>query len=195
MGRCGQSGFTYIALLFVIALICLGLTLAVEMDRTVGQRDKERELLFVGEQFQQAIQRYYESVAQAGRREYPESLDALLKDPRLAASHRYLRKVYVDPMTNKPEWGLVTLNGRIVGVYSKSPVVPIKQDNFDVPEAAFQGASAYRDWLFTYPYDLIQKGGFTKVVADDSIVLTGGTGVPATGNASAPAAVIPAASK
>jgi len=173
-----HAGFTYLALLFVVALICLGLTVAMEIDRTVGQREKETELLFVGGQFRDAIQRYYESVAIAGRREYPESLEALLKDPRLPSPHRYLRRIYRDPMTGKADWGLVTLNGRIVGVYSNSTHAPIKQDNFELPEVDFQGATSYQGWLFVYPSDLIRKGGYTHAMTDSGLVLSGGNSQP-----------------
>ena len=58
------------------------------------------------------------------------------------------RKVFVDPMTRKAEWGLVQVSGRIVGVHSLSAAVPIKQAGFDEESQSFTGAQSYAEWVF-----------------------------------------------
>jgi hypothetical protein len=83
-------------------------------------------------------------------------LEDLLSDHRGLVEKRHLRKVFVDPMSVKAEWGLVRGAGRIIGVYSLSDRKPIKQDGFEPEDAAFRNASQYRDWVFAYSADSSQ---------------------------------------
>ena len=153
-----QAGFAYLWVLMIVVFMGIGLAAAAEVYGTALQRDKERELLGIGQQFRRAIGRYYETQLNAGRREYPAELEDLLQDKRSPGVRRYLRKVFVDPMTGKPTWGLKRIGGRIVGVYSLSARQPIKQDNFEADDMAFRGKEKYSDWVFTYPADLLLRG-------------------------------------
>lgn len=154
-----QGGFTYLWLLLLVAFMGVGLTVAAEIDSTSARRDREKELLAIGRQFQSAIGRYYEVQAAGGRKEYPASLDDLLQDKRVPGIRRHLRKVFVDPMSGKAEWGLVLVGGRIAGVHSLSEATPIKQDNFAPEQAGLRGKQKYSEWLFVYPYDLAPSVG------------------------------------
>lgn len=154
--RC--AGFTYLWVLLVVALMGVGLTLAVEIDSTAAQRERERELLSIGRQFRVAIGRYYESQLTGGRREYPTSLEDLLKDNRSPGLRRHLRKIFVDPMTGKAEWGVVRVQGRIVGVHSLSERMPIKQDGFEPDDAPFRGKQKISEWVFAYPPEVLLQG-------------------------------------
>jgi hypothetical protein len=153
-----RRGFAYLWLLLLVAFMGLGLAVAGEIYTTAVQRDKEAELLGIGRQFRAAIGRYQGVQSAAGRREYPAELDDLLKDPRDPGVKRHLRKVFVDPMTARAEWGLMRVGGRIVGVFSLSQRRPIKQDRFEAEEMGFQGKDKYSDWVFTYPADLLLRG-------------------------------------
>jgi type II secretory pathway pseudopilin PulG len=153
-----QAGFSYLWVLLLVALMGVGLTVVAEMDSTISQRDREKALLATGRQFQIAIGRYYEGTT-GGRNEYPASLEDLLQDPRYPGAMRHLRKIFIDPITGKAEWGLVRVGGRIVGVHSLSEKTPIKQANFEAEVSHFAGAQKYTDWVFTYPTDLILKAG------------------------------------
>jgi type II secretory pathway pseudopilin PulG len=114
------------------------------------QREKERELLFVGEQFRQAIKRYYDRTPGLIK-QYPQNLDELLKDSRYLTAQRYLRKIYFDPITSKTKWGIVKhLGGGIEGVYSLSNAKPIKSSNFSKSNIEFEGKLTYSDWKFIY---------------------------------------------
>lgn len=167
-----QHGFTYLWLLLVVALMGTGLAVVGEMHQTAAQRDREQELLSIGMQFRAALVSYrdaqrYDRPAAAGPasagpagfgavdpRQRPASLDELLKDPRFPGIKRHLRRVYVDPMTGKAEWGLVMENGRIAGIHSLSTAAPIKQAGFEGADLAFQGAEQYRAWVFALPLAL-----------------------------------------
>lgn len=154
--RTAQRGFSYLWLLLLVVLLGLSAAMACEIYMTSVQRDKEVELLAIGRQFRVAIARYHETLNQ-GRREYPANLDDLLLDKRMTGGRRHLRKVFVDPMTGTPEWGLVRVAGRIVGVQSLSQATPIKQAGFESEDAGFVGKQKYSEWTFTYPSDLMQR--------------------------------------
>lgn len=150
IGR-NQTGLTYLAALIAVALFGVVLAATGMVWQTVARREKERELLFVGDQFRKAIQLYYERTPGGVARRYPESLDNLLKDNRQPSTQRYLRKIYVDPMTNKTEWGLVPApGGGILGVYSLSEEAPIKSGNFAYADLDFENKSKYSEWKFLY---------------------------------------------
>lgn len=150
-----QQGFTYLWLLLLVAFMGVGLTVAAELDSTSARRDREKELLAIGRQFQTAVGRYYEIPGPGGQKEYPATLEDLLQDPRVPGVRRHLRKVFVDPMTATPEWGLVTIGGRIVGVRSMSDQMPIKQAGFAPEHQGLRGKKKYSEWLFVYPPDLV----------------------------------------
>ncbi len=54
-----QRGFTYLVVLFAVALIGLALAGTATVWTTAAKRMREQELLWVGGQFRLAIQRYY----------------------------------------------------------------------------------------------------------------------------------------
>jgi type II secretory pathway pseudopilin PulG len=143
-----QTGYTYIGLLVLVAIMGIFLTTAGEVWHTAQQRDKEAELLFVGDQFRRALDQYYRN--SPGRaRSFPMRLDDLLLDPRYPDTRRYLRKIYVDPMTRGQDWGLVTgPNGEILGVHSLSEDEPLKKGHFSAANKRFEGRMKYSEWLF-----------------------------------------------
>lgn len=142
-------GFTYVAVLLVIALAGIGLAAVGQVWHTAQQREKEAQLLFVGDQFRRAIGSFYEYPAPEKR--YPRSLEELLRDPRQPGLVRHLRRIYADPVTGKAEWGLVSApDGQIVGVFSLSSAEPIRRHGFSEPYTTFASASQYSDWKFVY---------------------------------------------
>jgi type II secretory pathway pseudopilin PulG len=142
-----QQGFTYLTLLFALAILSGGLALAGEVWETSARREKEAELLQVGNEYRKAIERYVLS----GNKQYPRNLSDLVKDPRQPGTVRHLRKLYPDPVTGKDEWGLVKAgDGGIAGVYSLSEATPLKVAGFAVRDASFEGKAKYADWQFIY---------------------------------------------
>lgn len=155
-----QSGFTYLAILFAIAIAGVVLAATGINWSQAAQREKERELLFVGSQLRQAIALYYEKSPGTVKR-YPRALSDLLKDERQLGTQRYLRKIYLDPMTRKADWGIeVAPDGGVMGVHSVSDAAPLKRANFDYANQSFEGAAKYSGWVFDYiPLAVIQNQG------------------------------------
>ena len=142
-----SAGFTYLAVLFVVAIMGTGLALVGEVWHTAAVREKEAQLLYVGNQYRKAIERYYLN----GPQMYPRSLSDLLKDTRKPDTVRYLRRLYPDPITGKDEWGILKApDGGIMGIYSQSNAAPLKQEGFRQRDQAFKGAPTYLEWRFLY---------------------------------------------
>ena len=141
------ASFTYLTILFVVAFMGVGMAYVGEVWHTAAVREREAELLFVGNQYRKAIERYYRS----GPAQYPRALADLLKDPRKPGVERYLRQAYLDPMTGKNEWGIVKApDGGVMGIYSLSEGKPMKRSNFRLLDKDLEGAGRYADWKFVY---------------------------------------------
>ncbi len=152
--RC-ERGFTYLGILIAMALFGVALAATGDVWRTAAQREREQELLFVGNQYRQAFMNYYAGTP-AGKPRFPRTLDELVEDSRFPVPRRHLRRVYADPMTGKPDWVLLDApGGGIAGVQSRSEAKPLKTGNFAPPDAKFEGAERYSDWKFAFvPRDL-----------------------------------------
>ncbi len=145
-----ERGFTYLMALIAVAAIALGLTGFIEIWSTTKQREREQDLLWIGNQFRQAIGLYYQRSPGTVKR-YPERLEDLLEDRRFLNIQRYLRRVYEDPMTGKPAWGLVSApQGGVMGIHSLAEKAPIKSGGFSLADDAFGKAGRYADWRFIY---------------------------------------------
>lgn len=144
-----SRGFTYIALIAIIAIIGISLGSAGKYWQNIMQRDKEEELLFRGDQYRKAIERYYFSLP--GRPQYPASIDSLLKDERTPTGKRYLRQRYNDPITGGDFVEIrEQLSKRLIGVHSSSDKGPLKKSNFSESDAEFEGKEKYSDWNFVF---------------------------------------------
>lgn len=145
-----QRGFSYIGLLIMIGLIGAFAAASVSVGAAMQRRSAEDELLFIGSQFQNAFKTYYEATPN-GSLPYPKDLSDLVRDPRSASPRRHLRKIFVDPLTAKAEWGTVAApGGGVAGVYSLSQQAPIRVAGFDSEFSALAGRTKYSEWVFAY---------------------------------------------
>lgn len=151
-----MGGFTFIGLMAIVSIMGVILLTVGEVWHIAQRREKEVELLFIGNQFRNAISSYYANTPGATPAanpllRYPASLEDLLKDPRYPTTQRYLRKVYIDPITGSTTWGLVkNPGGGIYGVYSESSDTPIKSGNFSLADKGLEGKTKYSEWVFMY---------------------------------------------
>jgi type II secretory pathway pseudopilin PulG len=141
-----QRGFTYLVVIFLVALLGVTSLATGLVWRFEQQRAREAELVFIGREFARAIASY-RAVAETAPQPWPRTLDALLRDSRSQTVRRHLRKIYRDPFTHRAEWGLIrTPDGGIVGVYSLGAGRPIRR--VEAPGLTVRGNATYEEWLF-----------------------------------------------
>jgi len=149
--RSRTRGFGLIALLIAVAIVALAGAVTATVSSLARRREAEDQLLYVGDQYRRAIEAYVESTP-AGQTPYPQQLEDLLKDPRYPGVRRYLRSLYVDPMTGRVDWVTIPApTGGIMGLHSASDRPPIKLEQFSPPYQAFAHRATYVDWTFCFP--------------------------------------------
>ena len=87
-----QKGYVLLALLLVVAVLMIGMAVAVQSLAFQIKRDREEEMVHRGVQYSRAIRRY---AKQTGM--FP----ARLEDLRDLGGQRFIRKLYKDPITKK----------------------------------------------------------------------------------------------
>lgn len=147
--RPSERGFSYVALMFAIVVIGLGMTMAARQWKVMVQRELEMDLLAKGIEIQNALA-LYSAAMKAGRvvpgEIYPQSLAELTRLPK-----PFLRKVYPEPVGHG-EWEVIRApTGGIMGVRSKSKGRPIRQHDFPPAVRHFDGRTSYYDWVFQHP--------------------------------------------
>lgn len=145
-----QAGFTYLGLVILVTVIGMVGALTLKADALLRRAAAEEELLEIGAMFSNALQSYA-SVTPRGQSAQPSSLQDLLLDPRLPEPRRHLRKIFVDPLTGKAEWGIIYAsdNRGVIAVYSLSQAKPLKASNFDSRFSGFDNKERISDWVFT----------------------------------------------
>ncbi|GKS58857.1 hypothetical protein YTPLAS18_23840 [Nitrospira sp.] len=144
-----KQGFTYLSLMFSVTLIGITLAGVARPWKTIIQREREADLLARGIEIQSAIGAYSTRM-KAGRivqgEYYPHTLEELTRPPK-----PLLRKVYGDPMTNRPFELVRAPTGGVMGVRSRSDAQPLRQHEFPPAVRHFDGMKRYRDWVFQHP--------------------------------------------
>lgn len=143
------GGFTYLSVIIVVAIIGLVAAASLKLGATIQRSRAEQQLLLIGAAFSDALQSYADATP-AGQLPQPPSLKDLLRDPRFPTPRRHLRKIFVDPMTGKAEWGVAYLSGKtgVVAVYSLSDAKPVKIGNFPARFQALAGKQKISEWRF-----------------------------------------------
>jgi type II secretory pathway pseudopilin PulG len=143
-----QRGFTYVGLLILLSIIALASGTTLTLGSFLQQRANEAELLFIGAQYAAAVRTFVESTP-AGPKQFPVKMEDLLRDPRYPNVKRYLRKIYIDPLTGQQTWGLVTARGGgFIVIHSLSEVAPINTTGFDPEFLNLTNKKKYSEWVF-----------------------------------------------
>jgi type II secretory pathway pseudopilin PulG len=106
-----ERGYSYLAVLFLVALTAAGLAALGQAWSTAAQREKERELAFRGGEIARAIAAYARATPNPPQ-QYPKRLEDLLEDGRSFKPRHHLRRLYVDPFTGAADWVLVPEPGQ-----------------------------------------------------------------------------------
>jgi general secretion pathway protein G len=112
--RHGQRGFSLIEVVVAIAIMGVLATAALPLARLQVRREKERELRNDLYRMRDAIDRYKQAAdrgmfqIKVGSDGYPPDLESLVSGVDIGNNKkvRFLRKVPVDPMTGRAEWGM-----------------------------------------------------------------------------------------
>ncbi|WP_313177095.1 type II secretion system protein [Massilia sp.] len=183
-----EAGFTYVGLVFFVAILGLVGAATLKVDSLLRRAAAEQDLLEIGAEFSEAL-RSYAAATPRGYPTAPPTLQDLLKDPRFPGTRRHLRKIFIDPITGKDEWGIVYQGDKVgvLAVYSLSRAQPLKVANFDARFLNFENKEHLSEWKFT------ATGQGVSVTAPNNVTPPGTPGTqaplfPAPGTAPAPGA-------
>jgi len=143
-------GFTLIELIVAITIMVILTGMAIPVARLGITREKEKELRYDLWMMRDAIDRYKDAAdrgafqIKVGTEGYPPDLDTLVNGVDVGGKKvRFLRKVPVDPMTGKAEWGMRSMQDdpasdswggqNVFDVYTKS-------------EGTALDGTKYKDW-------------------------------------------------
>ena len=138
LGR--AAGMTLLELIIACSILLVLSSMALPVFRYTVIRQKESELRYDLRSMKDAIDRYKDLADQhkfrteVGSENYPPDLETLVKGVQLGAGDdkrlRFLRKIPVDPMTGRVDWGLRSISDdpdstswggkNVFDVYSKS---------------------------------------------------------------------------
>jgi general secretion pathway protein G len=111
--RAQRKGFTVIELIVAMTILMILTAAAVPVVRMTIQRNKERDLRHSLWEMRDAIDRYKDAAdrgafqVKVDSQGYPPDLETLVKGvDSNGKKMRFLRRIPVDPMTGKTEWGL-----------------------------------------------------------------------------------------
>ena len=114
--RRGQRGFTVVELAVVAAMIAILTAMVVPVAKYTLKRQDEIELRYQLRLMRDAIDKYkqYSDLGlipvQIGSEGYPPDLKTLVEGVTLVGQldkkQKFLRRVPIDPMTRKAEWGM-----------------------------------------------------------------------------------------
>jgi type II secretory pathway pseudopilin PulG len=144
-----EQGFSYVIVMFLVAVLSIVSVRGLENSLTAERREKEADLLRVGQAYRNAIMDYYQS-SPGTEKALPAKPEDLLLDQRATRTRRPLRKLYRDPITGAKEWGYVYKDDRLIGVYSLSTAKPLKREGFPLELMNFKDAATYQNWRFVY---------------------------------------------
>lgn len=152
-----EGGAIYLLLLFFVALTGAALASVGQSWSLDARRDRETELLWAGAAYRRAIASYYE-MTPGPLKTYPAEIGHLLLDPRFPDRRRHLRQTIPDPLTGSEDWILLRApTGGIIGIASRSEVLPLKRAGFEGANRVFDEVAArlgdrmrYRDWEFVF---------------------------------------------
>ena len=152
-----SGGYSFIELLVVVSILFVLASAAMPLAQVASQRQRETDLRRNLREMRTAIDKFKDAADQGvipsteitpGSEGYPAKLEVLVEGVSAAgdASNRklkFLRRIPVDPMTGKPEWGL--------RAYQDKPDTTTwgGQNVFDVySKAEGEGldGTKYRDW-------------------------------------------------
>jgi general secretion pathway protein G len=149
-----QGGFTLMELVVTATVLVILASATVPLVRNGLKRQQELELRRTLREMRMAIDEYKKQAEQqkikappADANFYPESLELLVEGVPVAGSAsrkiRFLRRIPVDPLTGKAEWGLRSSNDDPTSTSWGGGHV---QDVYSLSQATGMNGIPYREW-------------------------------------------------
>lgn len=146
--RSRQQGFVLLAWMIAVALFAAVASLAALRWSDELRREREQELLRIGDEIAGAIASYRASSAGSARK-YPPQLEDLLDDRRAFGTLRHLRRLPGDPVMRGAPWGVLrSADGGVMGVYSTSAEMPMRRVGARLQNVDLPAAARYAEWHF-----------------------------------------------
>jgi general secretion pathway protein G len=137
IGKRGEQGLTLIELIVTVAILAILASAAIPVQMYRVKRQKERELRYDLWEMRDAIDHYKDAAdrgafqTKVDSQNYPPDLDTLVNGVDVQSKKvKFLRRIPVDPMTGKAEWGMRSMQDdptsdswggqSVFDVYSKS---------------------------------------------------------------------------
>lgn len=150
--RCrSESGFTYIAALVMVVVMGIMLGAIGESVKVIMKREREKELIFRGLQYRDAIERW--SKKGVPLKDLKDLVEPTVSNNANRSKDRLLRKLYKDPITGGEWKPLPTPPDPVQGIWgvaSTSGDEPFKQANFPEVIKSFEGKKKYSEWEFVF---------------------------------------------
>ena len=144
-----QRGFSWLLVLMVLAVASAAGAAVAQRWSDQMAREKERQLLRVGDAFARALADYHRSSPGSDKR-FPPTLEQLVLDTRFVGTRRHLRTIYPDPLTGQPDWVLVRdARGDISGIRSRAEQQPWVRVPQRLGATDLPAAQRYAEWIFT----------------------------------------------
>lgn len=141
-----QSGYTYLLLLFVVAGLGFFAARSAVVWQQLAQREREADLLAIGVEYARGLASYRRASPDGS---LPASLEELVEDRRSMVIQRHIRRVYRDPFSGEPVWGLEKSGDRITGIHSLASGVPLREHELpDELGGIGAGVTSYAEWVF-----------------------------------------------
>lgn len=165
-----ERGYALLIVIMATTLLLIALTAALPSVYTAGQREREEELIFRGNEYARAI-----ALFQRQFRRYPTSVKELLQTNGI----RFLRREYPDPMSRKGKWRFIhadasgaILDSKTLGAGKRSqqpgsqplPTTKAEEERREKEKAA-QEAEEEASGSSSSFFDRESKGGFIVGVA------------------------------
>ena len=148
--RNGARGFTLVELIIATTIMVILTGMALPLARVTIAREKEHELRYDLWMMRDAIDRYKDAADRGAfqikvdSQGYPPDLDTMVQGVDSNGKKlKFLRRIPVDPMTGKPEWGMRSMQDdatsdswgeqNVFDVYTKS-------------EGTALDGTKYKDW-------------------------------------------------
>jgi general secretion pathway protein G len=149
-GKSAAAGFTLMELIVTTIILMVLTGMAVPLMRLNIKREREKELRYDLWQLRDGIDRYKDAADRGmfqiklGSEGYPPDLETLVNGVDVQGKKlRFLRKIPVDPMTGKAEWGMRSMQDDPT---SESWGGDNVFDVFTKSEGTALDGTKYKDW-------------------------------------------------